>query len=395
MQSTLSASNAASRPAVQAKPRLAYIDTIRVILIALVIMVHAAVTYGSVGGWFYVEPGSDGLTQGLLSLFVMLCQSFFMGTFFFISGYFIPGSLDRKGQLSFWKDRLLRLGLPFLLFSFVLAKYPLYINAVRGSRFFGSLWDFAAQNPLTTLDAGPTWFLFALLVVSAAYSLYRALRGKAMPLGVGASVPTRVAMLGFALLMAVTILLTSQFSPIGFFTPLFGFIYLQPAFFPQYLLMFAAGILAYRGDWLNRMDSHSLPFWRWVAIGCLVALPVLFVAGGAADGKFDAFISGFTWQSIALNLWVGLTCVSFTLTLILGLRARQTTTPSPLALGMSGSAFAAYLIHPLVLIAITNSQSGVAIYPLIKWLFAVVVTIPTTFALAYMLRQIPGVKSIL
>jgi glucans biosynthesis protein C len=394
MQTTLSASSVVSKPAAQAKPRLAYIDTIRVILIALVIMVHAAVTYGSVGGWFYVEPGSDGLTKGLLSLFVTLCQSFFMGTFFFISGYFIPGSLDRKGQLSFWKDRLLRLGLPFLLFSFVLAKYPLYINAVRGSRFFGSLWDFATQNPLLTLDAGPTWFLFALLVVSAAYSLYRVVRGRSVPLGVGASVPTLAALLGFALLMAVSMLLTSQFSPIGAFTPLFGFIYLQPAFFPQYLLMFAAGILAYRGDWLNRMDSRGLPFWRWVAIGCLVFLPVLFVAGGAAEGKFDAFMSGFTWQSIALNLWVGLTCVSFTLNLILGLRARQTTS-SPIASWISGSAFAAYLIHPLVLVAITNSQAGVAIYPLVKWLFAVVVTIPTTFALAYLLRQIPGVKSIL
>ncbi len=394
----LPASSAASQPAAavtaQAKPRLAYIDTIRVILVALVVMVHTAVTYGSVGGWFYVEPGSDDLTKGLLSVFVTLCQSFFMGTFFFISGYFIPGSIDRKGLAWFWKDRILRLGVPFLVFSFVLAKYPLYINATRGGRFFGSLWDFIVRFPLQAIDAGPTWFLFALLVLSAGYSLYRGLRGKALPLGVGASVPTVFALLGFALLMAVSMFVTSQFSPIGFFTPLFGFIYLQPAFFPQYLLLFAGGILAYRGDWLNRLDGKQIPTWRALATGCAVILPVLFVAGGAAEGRFEAFVSGITWQSILLNLWVGLTSVSITLALILGLRNRQSA-PGAFGKAVSGSAFAAYLIHPVILVAITNGLAPVAIYSLLKWLLASTLAFAVSFALAYLLRRIPVVKAIL
>ena len=42
----------------------------------------------------------------------------------------------------------------------------------------------------------------------------------------------------------------------------------------------------------------------------------------------ETFIGGFTWQSIALNLWIGLTCVSFSLTLILWLRAGRGTTPA-------------------------------------------------------------------
>ena len=124
-------STAVEQTAAQSKARLGYIDQIRVLTIVLVIMVHAGVTYGSIGGWFYVEPGSDDLTKALLSLFVTLCQSFFMGLFFFIAGYFTPGSFDRKGAGGFIKDRLLRLALPFVFFSVVLAKYPLYVYFVR------------------------------------------------------------------------------------------------------------------------------------------------------------------------------------------------------------------------------------------------------------------------
>ena len=151
-----------STPAIQSgaqvKTRLGYIDQIRVILIVLVVMVHAGVTYGSIGGWFYVEPGSDGLTSALLSLFVTLCQSFFMGLFFFISAYFTPGSYDRRGAGGFWKERLLRLGLPFALFSVLLAKYPMYIYSTRNGSYSGSLLAFARDH-WGQFDAGPTWFL--------------------------------------------------------------------------------------------------------------------------------------------------------------------------------------------------------------------------------------------
>jgi glucan biosynthesis protein C len=376
--------------------RLTYIDTIRTVLTVMVVMVHACVTYGSVGGWFYVEAGSDDLTKTLLSLFVTISQAFFMGLFFFISAYFTPGSIDRKGVGTFVKDRLLRLGLPLAVFSVILAKYPLYISAVRNHGFSGTLWQFATENFLRYLDAGPTWFLFALLVLGGAYGLYRLARRGSAPLGGGLAAPGIPALLGFALVMAVSILLTAQVSPIGDFKPLFGFIYLQPAFFPQYLLMFAAGILAYRNDWLKRIDGRQLRTWKWVAAGCAVALPVMFVAGGAAAGQFDAFITGFAWQSLALNLWVALTCVSFTMTLILWLRRRQEQhQPGATSKEISASAYAAYIIHPVLLVAITSNMSGLALYPLLKFAIAVPLAVSASFATGWLLRQIPGARAIL
>ena len=64
-------------------PRLHYVDHLRVLLTALVILHHAAITYGAPGGWYYREDPVNGLAaEVLLVLFVATNQAYFMGFFF-------------------------------------------------------------------------------------------------------------------------------------------------------------------------------------------------------------------------------------------------------------------------------------------------------------------------
>ena len=42
-----------------------------------------------------------------------------MSLFFFVSGYFVPASYDRKGRHDFLKDRFHRLGIPFLIMTLI------------------------------------------------------------------------------------------------------------------------------------------------------------------------------------------------------------------------------------------------------------------------------------
>ena len=49
-----------------------------------------------------------------LGLFTGFNDDFFMSLMFFISGLFVWSSLQRKGSASFVRDRLRRLGIPFL-----------------------------------------------------------------------------------------------------------------------------------------------------------------------------------------------------------------------------------------------------------------------------------------
>src|SRR5687768_1267247 len=84
---------AADRVAARATTRLDYIDTLRVLLTILVIAHHAGQAYGPTGGdW----PIFNQQRAAILGPFFTVNASFFMGLFFLISGYFLPGAYDRK-----------------------------------------------------------------------------------------------------------------------------------------------------------------------------------------------------------------------------------------------------------------------------------------------------------
>ena len=83
---------------VPSRPRLFHIDNLRVLLTILVVLHHLAIAYGGPGDFPYVEEGEMGTVSSILvTLFLAINQSFFMGFFFMVSSYFTPGSLDRKG----------------------------------------------------------------------------------------------------------------------------------------------------------------------------------------------------------------------------------------------------------------------------------------------------------
>ena len=53
-----------------------------------------------------------------------------MCLFFFISGYFSPSSLERKGRFAFLQDKFRRLGQPFVFFLFVMGPLLTYFVQV-------------------------------------------------------------------------------------------------------------------------------------------------------------------------------------------------------------------------------------------------------------------------
>jgi glucans biosynthesis protein C len=390
--------NTVLQPRFAAAPqRLGYVDAMRILMTVLVIMVHAAVTYGSLGGWFYQDPVQDETTAILLTLFAMICQSFFMGLFFFISGYFTPGSVDRKGLLAFGKDRLVRLGIPLVVFIFFLSKIPIYLGEV-GSGPIGSLpfFQFARDFFWVAIDAGPTWFLSVLLVFAAGYALWRLASARLAGLASDRwlPVPGKLVLLGFGLAMALIMFVVCQFNPLISAPRLLGAIVFLVSFMPQYILMFVAGLLAYRNDWLSRLPADSLRFWGWLAAGLTVFLPIFTFLSGAVDGNPDVLFTGLTWQCLIMNLWIGLACVTYSLTIILWLRQRKFTT-SRLVVAGGANTFTVYLIHPLVLVPLTLGMSYLAIPPLVKFVIASAITVAICFGLASLLRRIPGAKAIL
>ena len=108
-------------PAVIPSQKVWYLDHIKVLLTVMVILHHTFITYGASGGWYYKQPSTNMAALVPMTLFVATNQSFFMGMFFLLSAYFIEPSIHRKGTGKYVADRLKRLGIPLLFYSFILS----------------------------------------------------------------------------------------------------------------------------------------------------------------------------------------------------------------------------------------------------------------------------------
>jgi glucan biosynthesis protein C len=82
--------------------RLVFVDALRVVVIALVVVHHAAQPYGPTGGdWVVSDPAS----MTWLGPFFTVNAAFGMGLLFFLAGYFVPRSYDRRGAKPFLSSR--------------------------------------------------------------------------------------------------------------------------------------------------------------------------------------------------------------------------------------------------------------------------------------------------
>ena len=141
---------------------LYFLDSIKCALTALVVLHHTSgQSFGSGGGWLtlfgYRSPFL--IFNAVLSL---LDQCYFMCLFFFISGYFTPRSYDKKGPKAFLRDKIKRLGIPFLLYLLVIGPLMQCFIALVVAKDGGYEY-----KP----DPGPSWFLAWLLLLNSCYCL--------------------------------------------------------------------------------------------------------------------------------------------------------------------------------------------------------------------------------
>ena len=112
--------------------RLLFIDNIRVFLTILVLLHHLMIIYSGTGRFYYNEGRQDALTGFAGGWFCSVNQAYFMGLFLLISAYFVPGSYDRKGAGRFVMDRLIRLGIPLAVYSWIIVPLFAYARLIVG-----------------------------------------------------------------------------------------------------------------------------------------------------------------------------------------------------------------------------------------------------------------------
>jgi surface polysaccharide O-acyltransferase-like enzyme len=133
------------------------IDRTRTFLTIIVLIHHAVIPYTYFGH-------TDPKFSIVFDVIVLCTDSFFMAMFFFLSGLFVWPSLSRKSPGSFFVDRLLRLGLPFVIAAFTIipiAYYALELQQHHPAMGFADFWwKMITVGPW---PSGPLWFLWVLL----------------------------------------------------------------------------------------------------------------------------------------------------------------------------------------------------------------------------------------
>ena len=365
------------------RDRLLFIDNIRTMLTMLVVLHHLAVTYTWSMGWYYHEPLGDGAPFHVLSVFIMLTQAFFMGAFFLIAAYFIPGSYERRGALSFIDERILRLLVPLLVFRFVIS--PAISLAVG--------WFAYDQRPSVAAywaneRSGPLWFIELLLVLTTGWLLWRRFRpNRFASIRWESTPPTWQGVVTFALLLGLATWLFRIWLPVYSYIEVIDFP--TPAFLPQYVALFMVGLVAWRRNWFTTIPS-------WMGRAGLVALVSVSctLLPLSMTGAETAWLGNGTPQSLAFSLWESIFCVGTCLALLTFFRSRCDW-QGPRLRWLSRENYAVYIVHAPVIVLIALALMPVEIPILAKFVVSVLAGIPLCYLVAWGLRRIPLVARLL
>lgn len=149
------------------KSRMLFIDNLKFIIITLAVLLHVAVTYSGMGGWYYKEEPNQGLISMLFFfVFQTFSQAYLMGLMFLLAGYFSAASYDRKGFTEFIKDRIVRLGAPTLLYMLAIHPFMYYLIDWHNIRTQSSFLEFYPSYVLSSRffgGTGPLWFALAFM----------------------------------------------------------------------------------------------------------------------------------------------------------------------------------------------------------------------------------------
>jgi fucose 4-O-acetylase-like acetyltransferase len=346
--------------------RLYFPDNLRVALTILLISHHVGQAYGPTGGWW---PIQEAARASVLGPFFAVNRSFFMSLFFMISGYFMVMSCAERGPRDFLKSRLLRLGIPLLVYAslMILLKAFGFITSPPGSSWL-------------EIDVGYLWFIEHLLIFSVCYALWRIWKGPAATTRELADPPGYLSILIFAILLALTSAVVRIWYPIDRWSNVLGFVRVAFADVPRDLSFFIIGAFAYRRQWFLRFPAKE--GWIWLTIALIAA------------GFWYTYI---LWlrpflpaveraMGIIYPLWEALLCCGMCIGLLVAFREKFDFHGS-FARILARSQYAAYLFHGPIVVLLQKELTRVTLPPLSKFAFVTLASVLLTFLFSTWVRK--------
>jgi len=360
------------------------------------------VTYVEVGWWYYkesnpVDPFSDIFFLFLVSIGGVF-QTSLLGLFFLLGGYFTPKSYDRKGVWSFWKERLIRLGIPLLLYIVLINPILIYTLAKIGIppwntllMLKGSFIDYYFSRFLSWEDfidfltfSGPMWFLKVLLIFTTIYTFWRQITKLDSIQG---EIPNQFSIPRYSYLLLLAIGLGCLTFIVRIFLP----IDIRPLEIPwgqliQYLMMFSIGVICVRYLWFEKMSKKHVKIWLITIIISLIVIYIDFFIAITIDVDFIDFTGGANLHSFLFAMVDNVICMGVIFILIKVFYAKFNKQGSILR-NLSTSAYNMYLLHPPVLVTISLGFSSLDLYPIIKLTIVFLLTVIICYLLSHFIIE--------
>lgn len=373
--------------------RARFADNLKTILIAAIIAGHAVIGYAaSTDAWSYSDVREATLSPVVEAAVVPLLfgAAFVIPLLFLLAGLLTRPSLERKGVGAYVRDRLLRLGVPFVVFALVL--WPLLEYALF--RWLGGapgLGEYLRAEG--SLDTGVLWFVGVLLIFSLAYAGLigaagvigaRGLRCSAEPRAEAREIRT-----GHLLVLVVAVAVTTFL--VRLVVPAESdnrFVDLNMWEWPACAAAFGLGIAAAPAGWLAAVPDRVRRQARTATL-VTAAGAVGFVGVSLAGGvSLESMTGGWRWPALAFAAGESALGI-FGAVWLLGAAQRHLDRPlrwvSPAA---ARGAYGAFLLQGPVLVGLALALRPVPVPAEVKAVVVAVAGVAASFAIAsFLIRR--------
>ena len=371
-----------------------YLRAFAVILVVYHHAIHAYTTFAFINFENPVATPSPVVNDQRwlgFDLVVAFNETFIMPLLFFISGMFVWQSLARKGAWKYLIDRLIRLGVPFVvgvLILIPLAYYPaqLQVGQITGvDASYSAFWLGMLRSGFGT--AGPLWFLWLLLTFNClATILYRVaplskdlIRGR-LNIVFGRPVAFFCSLLGISILAYLPMaIIIGPLKWIGI-----GLFHVQASRILLYLLYFLAGtgVGAYGVDHSAFISGGALAkhWWVWLAAGLLSF--IVFITMVAVVTDIDRAIV----SEIAFVVCCGATVFGLT-----GLFLRFAMRQVGIFDSLSDNSYGIYIVHYVFVTWLQYLLLRSPLAPSLKGMVVFLITLIFSWGSIAAIRRIPMV----
>jgi peptidoglycan/LPS O-acetylase OafA/YrhL len=314
-----------------------------------------------------------------------------MSLLFFLSGLFLWPSLTKKGGAGFLRERLVRLGAPFLVCGGLVAAIAYYPSYLQATPLHPSVADYA-RTWLTPdrWTTGPAWFLLILfiydLVAVALFGVAPAWGARLATLAANAAArPLRFCLLVMLLSGIAYVPLALILGPYDWWH--ISIFWLQKSRALVYAAYFfcgaAVGAFGLSRGLLAR-DGGLARRWCWWVPAAVVAF--LIAANLLKTTVSHHLEQDLVWGTLADVGWVICCAVcTFALMALFVRFARRT----PLLDNFANNSYGMYIVHYMFVTWTQYALLEANMPAVAKWACVLAVTVAGSWALAAALRRIP------